>query len=79
MVCSNRPPSRQALRKFPRSEPWGYALMGLGTLWFLANLQAESISDFAAYKNLMLIGFGAVGLLTCLYVRDFLAVRGLAV
>ncbi|MCI0537969.1 MAG: hypothetical protein L0Z50_22365 [Verrucomicrobiales bacterium] len=69
----------QALRKFPRSEPWGYALMALGTLWFLGNLQAESISDFAAYKNLMLIGFGAVGLLTCLYVRDFLAVRGLAV
>jgi hypothetical protein len=69
----------QAVRKFPRSEPWGYALMALGTLWFLANLYAESISDFAAYKNLMLIGFGAVGLLTCLFVRDFLAVRGLAV
>lgn len=68
-----------AVRRFPRSEPWGYALMGLGTLWFLANLQAESISDFAHYKNVMLIGFGAVGLLTCIYVRDFLAVRGLAV
>jgi hypothetical protein len=27
----------------------------------------------------MLIGFGGVGLLTCLYVRDFLAVRGLAI
>ena len=69
----------QAARKFPRSEPWGYALMALGTLWFLANLQAESISDFAAYKNVMLLGFGAIGLLTCLYVRDFLAVRGLAI
>jgi len=69
----------KATREFPRSEPWGYALMGLGTLWFLANVYGETISDFAAYKNVMLIGFGAVGLLTCLYVRDFLAVRGLAV
>jgi hypothetical protein len=68
-----------ALRKFPRSELWGFVLMGLGTAWFLWNLHNESISDFAAYKNLMLLGFGAVGLLTCIFVRDFLAVRGLAV
>jgi hypothetical protein len=69
----------QAARKFPRSEIWGFVLMGLGTLWFLWNLSNESISDFAAYKNLMLVGFGAVGLLTCIFVRDFLAVRGLAI
>ena len=42
-----------AVRKFPRSLPWGYALM--------------------------LIGFAAVGLGTCVFVQDFLAVRGLAV
>jgi hypothetical protein len=69
----------QAARKFPRSEAWGYALMGLGTCWFLWNLNAESISDFASYKEPMLVAFGAVGLLTCIYVKDFLAVRGLAV
>jgi hypothetical protein len=68
-----------ALRKFPRSELWGFILMGLGTVWFLWNLDNESISDFAAYKHVMLLGFGAVGLLTCIFVRDFLAVRGLAV
>src|SRR5256885_1588415 len=27
-----------AVRKFPRSLPWGYALMLLGTAWFLWNL-----------------------------------------
>ena len=53
--------------------------MGLGTAWFLWNLNNESISDFAAYKSIMLLGFGAVGVLTCIFVRDFLAVRGLAV
>lgn len=66
-------------RRFPRSVNWGYFLMGLGTIWFLWNVNTETISDFADYKKAMLIGFGAVGLLTCLYVREFLAVRGLAV
>jgi len=70
---------REAVRKFPRSEPWGWALMLLGTGWFLWNLQNERISDFAAFKPYMLVGFGAVGLGTCLFVRDFLAVRGLAI
>ena len=68
-----------AVRKFPRSLPWGYALMVVGTIWFLWNLSQESIADFAAYKNVLLIGFAAVGLGTCVFVQDFLAVRGLAV
>ena len=68
-----------AVRKFPRSLPWGYALMLIATAWFLWNLSQESIADFAAYKNVLLIGFAAVGLGTCVFVQDFLAVRGLAV
>jgi len=68
-----------AVRKFPRSMPWGYALMLLGTAWFVYNLSQESISDFAAYKNLLFAGFAAVGIGSCIYVQDFLAVRGLAV
>jgi hypothetical protein len=67
------------VRKFPRSLPWGIALMLLGTGWFLFYLNEESISDFAAYKPLLLAGFGAVGVASCVYVQDFLAVRGLAV
>ena len=66
-------------RKFPRSVLAGYFLMGIGTVWFLRNLNAESISDFASYKKLMLLAFGSIGVLTCVYVKDFLAVRGLAV
>ena len=68
-----------ALRKFPRSLPWGFALMLLGTAWFVWNLSQESISDFASYKTPLLLGFAAVGILSCFYVQDFLAVRGLAV
>ncbi len=68
-----------ALRKFPRSEPWGYALMLSGTAWFLYNLRMDTISDFAAFKPIMLIGFAVIGVGSCIFVRDFLAVRGLAV
>lgn len=70
--------TRQA-RAFPRSEGIGFVLMGIGTIWFLYNLQSEAIADFAAYKKYMLLAFGAIGVLTCIFVRDFLAVRGLAV
>jgi hypothetical protein len=70
---------RENVRKFPRSETIGYVLMLLGTVWFLWNLQQENISDFASYKKLMLFGFGAVGVATCIFVKDFLAVRGLAI
>lgn len=68
-----------AVRKFPRSVPIGYVLMALGTLWFLWNVKIEPIADFAAYKNYMLMLFAAVSLGTCIFVQDFLAVRGLAV
>jgi hypothetical protein len=68
-----------SVRKFPRSVPWGFALMLLGTGWFLLNLSQESISDFAAYKNVLYFGFAAVGICSCIFVQDFLAARGLAV
>ena len=68
-----------AVKKFPRSVPWGVALMVVGTLWFLWNLSQESIADFAAYKNVLFAGFAGVGLGTCIFVQDFLAVRGLAI
>ncbi len=69
----------QWIRRFPRNEKCGYVLMTIGTSWFLYNLNAETISDFANYKTLMMVGFGVLGLLTCIFVRDFLAVRGLAI
>jgi len=68
-----------ALRAFPRSLPWGYVLMSLGTLWFLYNLKTDNISDFDSFKPILFAGFAAIGFGTCVLVRDFLAVRGLAV
>src|SRR3954471_22291780 len=68
-----------ALRKFPRYTPAGYVLIILATLWFLGYVKQESISDFASFKPFLFILFGAVGIGACLFVKDFLAVRGLAV
>lgn len=66
-------------RRFPRNRTAGIALMTLGTLWFLWNVWREPIADFAAAKPYLMLGFAAVGFGACVFVQDFLAVRGLAV
>ena len=69
----------ESARKFPRNLKAGIVLMLLGTAWFAWNVKAEPIADFSAYKPYMLAGFSAIGVLACIFVQDFLAVRGLAV
>jgi hypothetical protein len=68
-----------AARRLPRNVPVGVVLMLLGTAWFLWIVNAEPIADFSAYKPVMMIAFAAIGLLTCVFVQDFLAARGIAV
>jgi predicted DNA-binding transcriptional regulator AlpA len=68
-----------AARKFPRNFPIGVGLMLLATAWFVYNVNGEPIADFSAFKPYMLVVFAAVGVLSCIFVRDFLAARALAV
>jgi hypothetical protein len=68
-----------AAKKFPRNLAIGVVLMLLGTAWFAWNVNNEPIADFSAFKPYMMGGFIAVGVLSCVFVQDFLAVRGLAV
>jgi hypothetical protein len=68
-----------AARKFPRNLTAGIFLMLLGTAWFLWIVNQEPIADFSAFKPYMMAAFAAVGILSCIFVQDFLAVRGLAV
>jgi hypothetical protein len=58
------------LRQFPRNIPIGIVLMLTGTAWFEWNLHQETLAD---------IGFAVVGVGSCIFVRDYLAVRGLCV
>lgn len=69
----------EMLRRFPRSELWGFILMPLGTVWFLYYLKTDDIADFTPFKPVLFLGFAVVGFGACVFVRDFLAVRGLAV
>lgn len=66
------------VRGFSRNLPVGILLMLLGTGWFVWNVNIEPVADFSAYKPAMMTAFAAVGILSCLFVQDFLAVRGLA-
>jgi hypothetical protein len=68
-----------AARKFPRNLPAGIFLMLLGTAWFLWIVNREPIADFSVFKPYMMAAFAAVGILSCIFIQDFLAVRGLAV
>jgi hypothetical protein len=68
-----------AVRKFPRSVPVGYVLTLGGTVWFMWNVWHESLADFESLKPALFTLFIAVGLGTCVFVQDFLAVRGLSV
>jgi hypothetical protein len=67
------------MRRFPRNLAAGVILMLLGTAWFVWNVNNEPIADFSAYKPAMMTGFVAVGVASCVFVQDFLAVRGLAI
>lgn len=68
-----------AARKFPRSIPVGYVLTLAGTAWFMWNVSHESLADFENLKPILFTLFIGVGLGTCFFVQDFLAVRGLSV
>ena len=64
---------------FPRNTALGVVLMLAATGWFLSIAQAESFADFENIKPIILGVFGLVGIATCIFVRDFLPVRALAV
>jgi len=68
-----------AARKFPRNTPVGYPLMVAATVWFIWNVYQEPIADFAAIKPYLCAFFAAIGVGACLFVKDYLPVRGLAV
>lgn len=68
-----------AVRKFPRSTIPGYVLMVLATVWFIYYVKLENVADFESLKKYLYALFIAVGVGSCLFVKDFLAVRGLAV
>ncbi len=75
----NPPAFKEWIRKLPRSVPIGCVLMLLATVWFVWNVQNESIADFENLKPFLCILFIVVGIGSCIFVKDFLGARGVAV
>ena len=65
--------------RFPRNYPAGVVLTLIATAWFVWILQHETLADFDVHRTKMQVIFAAVGVAACLFLKDFLAVRGLAV
>ncbi|NDV62954.1 hypothetical protein G0Q06_10865 [Puniceicoccales bacterium CK1056] len=67
------------LRAFPRHRLTGIITMIIGGGWFIWKISQLGQSDFGDYKVIMMLLFGATLLGSIFYVRDFLAVRGVAI
>ena len=80
LVLVARPRAAEpVLRAFPRDRATGVATMLVGGGWFLYKILQLGQSDFGDYKNLLFLLFAATLIGSILYVRDFLAVRGVAI
>ena len=69
----------KAIKAFPRHRVTGVVTMLIGGGWFLWKISRLGQSDFGDYKNLLLLLFLATLFGSIYYVRDFLAVRGVAI
>lgn len=70
---------KRLARKFPRSLSIGYVLMVVATFWFIYNVSLEKVADFENIKVYLYALFVGVGIGSCIFIKDFLAVRGFAV
>jgi multisubunit Na+/H+ antiporter MnhG subunit len=66
-------------KNFPRNETAGWTLMLAGMAWFLWVLKSETLADFEKFRMLFKVFIVATGVGACFFLKDFLAVRGLAV
>ena len=64
---------------FPRNDNAGYFTIIAAMVWFLLILKGESMSDFERYRLHFNVFILATGIGACVYLKDFLAVRGSAV
>lgn len=53
--------------------------MLIGTGWFFYNLYTSDLTDFAALRPFLYAAVVLVGIGNCLFVQDYIAVRGAAV
>lgn len=67
------------VKAFPRNDNAGYVTILAAMVWFLLILKSESMSDFERYRIHFNVFILVTGIGACIYLKDFLAVRGSAV
>jgi len=67
------------IKNFPRNETAGWTLTLAGMAWFLWVLSGETLADFEKFRVHFQVFIVATGVGACFFLKDFLAVRGLAV
>lgn len=67
------------LKAFPRRVAPGVMLMLAGTAWFVWNLLRSDVTDFKEWQPLLVGGFSLLGVGCCIFVQDYLSIRGGAV
>jgi len=71
--------SEKAFKAFPRHYPSGVVLTIVATVWFLWLLRTMDLMEYTVHRPKFLLGFGGLGIAAIFYLKDFLAVRALAV
>ncbi|MEM1157863.1 MAG: hypothetical protein AAF649_05600 [Verrucomicrobiota bacterium] len=71
--------AQDVLTAFPRHYPTGVVMTLLATVWFLWLLKTMDLMEYTVHRPKFLIGFGTLGVAAIFYLKDFLAVRALAV
>lgn len=70
-----------AIRKlavsFPRSRPAATVLIAIAAVWSFLLVSRIDLGEFSPLRNIMLVGIAAGGILSWLYLEEFLAVRAL--
>ena len=64
--------AKASLRSFPVT----CITMGLGSGWFIYEVSQLGVADFGHYRNYLFILFLVIALLSFVFVKDFLSVRG---
>jgi hypothetical protein len=71
--------ARDFINGFPRNNTAGYVLILAAMVWFLLILKDENMADFENLRTPFYVFILLTGIGSCLYLKDFLAVRGTAV
>ncbi|MEO0453601.1 MAG: hypothetical protein AAFY98_05635 [Verrucomicrobiota bacterium] len=64
---------------FPRHYQTGLILTGVATVWFVWLLQTADLMEYTPHRTKFVVGFIALAIASCFYLKEFLSVRAAGV